>query len=172
MLDALNRYQPASILSLHAKLAEIPKSVEEVRNNLASGGLTAIQELRYAAQEIKSGLVAENSHLVVSLRKEIVEVIRNELCNFQNDSRGPIRDLSASLAFDRNLHMDRGELSLEYGTMADYLQQIWRNGGYTTDQDVWGCFVDIFEVYKDPKFRRSLRRVPLDERLGNELLGT
>lgn len=174
MMDALGRYQAASMLSLHATLAkilsiqdDIPKSLERVKS-----GLTAMQEeLRKAAHETKGVPPADESCLVHSLRDEIVDVIKREFRNFQSDSSRPIRDLNASLAFDQKFHMDRGELSLEYGAMADYLQDIWTNGGYTTDQDVWGCFIDIFEVYKDPKLCRSLRQVSLDGKFASELFG-
>jgi len=177
MMEAIERYIATGTLSLHVAVArtlamqgEIPASIEAVCAELSQqmSRMTAMQEDLQKESDGSRGLLpAQQTLSFQSLRDDIVDEIRK----LRGVSMESSHELTAILAVDRTPQMDRGELTLEYGTMADYLEHIWNNAAFTTDQDVWGCFIDVFEVYKDPKLSRSLRQIPVGGEFGNKLMG-
>ena len=46
-------------------------------------------------------------------------------------------------------HLDRADLVADFGTMKDFFWGIALGGGFSTDQDIWECMIDVITVYNE-----------------------
>jgi len=118
------------------------------------------------------------------LSKDMLLVIEKleKLENWNNEIKVTLQNIKAEASHDQrtileelgNSHISRPVSSMfvsqspsagvtpDYGTMGEYLREIWRTGSGTTDQEIWECYYAIISVYIDNSLPITLRFSPGD----------
>ena len=112
-------------------------------------------------------LVIQKLETLENRNKEIQVTLQNIKAEASHHQRTILKELGNSHTFTPissilvSQSPSRG-LTPDYGTMGEYLREIWRTGGGTTDQDIWECYYDIISVYIDNSLPITLRFSPGD----------
>jgi hypothetical protein len=154
MMMALYRYQVSAVLDRNEMMSQLlagQTSMPRQLNEIAMPLMEALAKLTSNIDSLRTmestSRREEQATIGDFQREELKTLIREEL-------RKGLKSIPLLTA---SSHMDRSELSADYGTMESYLKLIWESGSCTTDQDVWECFYDIVTVYLNEDLSVSFR---------------
>ena len=150
MMLALYRYQVSAVLDGNEMMGQLLAGQTSMSGKLNEMAMPLMEALAKLTSNIDSLRMMEST----SRREEqttIVDFQRNVLKTLTDTIREEVgalrKDLASRPLLAESSHMDRSELTADYGTMASYLKSIWGSGSFTTDQDIWECFYDVVNVY-------------------------
>src|SRR5277367_1406849 len=160
MMMALYRYQVSAVLDGNEMMGQLlagQTTISDQLNEMAMPLMEALAKLTSnndPLRTIDSTGRREEQPTTSDFEREILKALTDAI----KEEVGALRkDLASRPLLTESTHLDRSELTADYGTMASYLQSIWESGGFTTDQDIWECFYDIVTVYINEDLPTSFR---------------
>jgi len=160
MMMALYRYQVSAVLDGNEMMGQLlagQTTISDQLNEIAMPLMEALAKLTSnndSLRTIDSTSRREEQPTTSDFEREILKALTDAI----KEEVGALRkDFASRPLLTESTHLDRSELTADYGTMASYLQSIWESGGFTTDQDIWECFYDIVTVYINEDLPTSFR---------------
>ena len=160
VMMALYRYQVSAVLDGNEMMCQLLAGQTNMSNQLNEMAMPLMEALAKLTSNIdslrtrESTIRREEQTTIGDFQRDVLKTLSATI----REEVGALRkDLASRPLLAESSHLDRSELTADYGTMASDLKAIWESGSFTTDQDVWECFYDIVHVYINDDLPVSFR---------------